>query len=90
MSVQHLVFVRADGTVNSEPISSYPERWIVRDGIPYERGEIAWSKPEGDEPHGAMVYVQVEPRRYTCERERLVADHGRAARELAAMPALVP
>ena len=89
MSVQCLVFVRADGSTERTLIDAYPERWIVRDGVPYERDGIAWKKDEEEkEPHGAMVYIEVPPSRYEYERKRVLENAELAARDLAAMPEL--
>ncbi len=87
MSVQCLVFVRADGSTVRTLVDSYPERWIVRDDVPYQRGDIAW-KEDADNAPGAMVYVEVSPRRYEAERESLRGNSERASRDFLAMPAL--
>lgn len=91
MSVQHLVFVRADGATERVRVDAYafPERWIVRDAVPYQRGEIAWNRPEEvKEPHGALVYVEVEPKRYVYERNHQRDMYESARREFMAMPVL--
>ena len=89
MSVQCLVFVRADGSTERTLVDDFPEKWIVRNGVPYERDGIAWKKDEGEEnPHGAMVYVEVPPNRYNAIRNSVRETFERCQRDYLAMPEL--
>ncbi len=91
MTVKLLLLVRADGNTRQlDPKKiPWPGRWLVVENVPYQRGDIAWRLEEGeDEPHGTMVFVEVEPRRYASERARILGHYESAARDLAEMPLL--
>jgi hypothetical protein len=91
MTVKLLVLVRADGTTSTLDIKKvpWPSSWLVIEGIPYQRADIAWRPEErADEPHGALVYTEVEPGRYEKERACAIATVARAERALAEMPKL--
>jgi len=81
------VYVRANGEALLRVTAGSPHRWVVIDGVPFERADHACDDDE-DGPN-AIVYVERPAALYLSERLRLIENIAYSASTLEHMPETV-